>query len=209
VSDKQLSWRFAEELVVERADIEAARSHSLEVGVEPVSKATGAQLAFVAAAIGAKSIVELGTGVGVSGLWLLAGAPDATLTTIDFEPDYQESAKAAFAAAGIPANHVRLIVGAALQILPRLNEAAYDLVFIDADQRDVLKYVENGLRIVRPGGTVLVAHALAGDQVADPSQRDGAVAALRTLMSELEESPAVVTALSLCGDGLLQIARLE
>jgi predicted O-methyltransferase YrrM len=207
--DRELSWRFVEEHVAEPDNIASLRTHSLELGVEPVSKATGAQLAFVAAAIGAKSIVELGTGVGVSGLWLLTGAPDATLTSIDFEPDYQESAKAAFAAAGIPANHVRLIVGSGLQILPRLNEAAYDLVFIDADQRDVLEYVENGLRIVRPGGTVLVARALAGNQVADPSQRDDTVSALRTLLSELKESPAVVTALSLCGDGLLQIARLQ
>jgi predicted O-methyltransferase YrrM len=209
MSEKELSWRFAEERVMERPDIALARNHSLEVGVEPVSKATGAQLAFLTAAIGAKSIVEIGTGLGVSGLWLLAGAPDAVLTSIDFEPDYQDSAKAAFAAAGIPANRVRLIIGRALQILPRLNESSYDLVFIDADQRDVLEYVENGLRIVRPGGIVVVAHALVGDRVADPGQRDETVATFRSLLKELEESPAVVSALSLSGDGLLQITRLE
>jgi predicted O-methyltransferase YrrM len=206
--DRELSWRFVEEHVAEPDNIAAQRTHSLELGVEPVSKATGAHLAFVSAAIGAQSIVEIGTGVGVSGLWLLAGSPDAALTSIDSEPDYQQVAKVAFSAADIPANHVRLIAGRALKVLPRINEASYDLVFIDADPAEVIEYVEHGLRMVRPGGTVLIAHALANGHVADPGFRDETVSAYRTLLKELEDSPAVVKSLALCGDGLLQIVRV-
>ena len=78
MSDKQLNWKFAEEFVVERADIAAARLHSLELGVEAVTPSVGAQLALIAAAASAHNIIEIGTGVGVSGLWLLTGAPEAT-----------------------------------------------------------------------------------------------------------------------------------
>ena len=50
------------------------------------------------------SIIEIGTGAGVSGLWLLSGAPDAVLTTIDSEADHQQVARKAFIDAGIAAN---------------------------------------------------------------------------------------------------------
>ncbi|MDP3207812.1 MAG: methyltransferase, partial [Rhodoglobus sp.] len=88
MSDKQLSWKFAEEFVVERPDIALARQHSVELGIEPVAASVGSQLAVLAAASAATSIIEIGTGVGVSGLWLLTGAPDAVLTSIDVELDY-------------------------------------------------------------------------------------------------------------------------
>jgi predicted O-methyltransferase YrrM len=209
VVDKQLSWKFAEELVVERDDIALARQHSLELGVDPVTPSVGAQLAVLAAATAATNIIEIGTGAGVSGLWLMSGAPDAVLTTIDMELDHQTVARKAFAEAGIAANRVRLIGGRASEVLPRMNEASYDLVFIDADPGSVIEYVEHGLRLVRKGGTVLVAHALWRDRVADPAQRDDTVAGYRLLLSEIAKSAAVLSALSPAGDGLLQLTRIS
>jgi predicted O-methyltransferase YrrM len=208
VSDKQLSWKFAEEFVVERDDIALARQHSLELGVEPVTAAMGAQLAVLAAATAASSIIEVGTGVGVSGLWLLSGAPDAVLTTIDLELDHHAVARKAFVEAGVPAKQVRLIAGRASEVLPRMNEGSYDLVFIDADPGSVVEYVEHGLRLVRSGGTVIVAHALWRGRVADPTQRDDTVAGFRALLSETAASPAVLSALSPVGDGLLQLTKI-
>src|SRR5690606_12809837 len=92
VSDKDLSWKYAEEFPVEPPAMQLARQHSLELGIDPISPAAGAQLAVLAAAINATSILEIGTGAGVSGLWLLQGAPAATLTTIDVEIDHQNRA---------------------------------------------------------------------------------------------------------------------
>ncbi len=207
MSDKESSWKFAEEFVVERPEIAEARLHSIELGVEAVSPGTGAQLAVVAAAAGAKNIIEIGTGVGVSGLWMLTGAPQATLTSIDFETDYQDSARKAFLDSGVPANHVRLIAGGALDVLPRMNEGSYDIVFVDADQQSAIEYVEHGLRLARAGGTVLVAHALWRDKVADPAQRGEAVKGFRTLLREIAASDAVISALSPLGDGLLQLTK--
>ncbi|MEO7123992.1 MAG: class I SAM-dependent methyltransferase [Lacisediminihabitans sp.] len=208
MSDKDSNWRFVEEFGSERDDIAALRRHSLELGVEPITPATGAQLAVVAAASSASNIIEIGTGVGVSGLWLLTGAPAATLTSIDSETDYQQTAKKAFLEAGLPANRIRLITGRAREVLPRMNEQSYDVVLVDADPQSVIEYVEHGLRLVRTGGTVLVTHALWRGRVADPAQRDDIVSGFRTLLSEIGDSEAVISALSPVGDGLLHITKL-
>lgn len=207
--DKQMSWKFAEDFVAETAEIGQARQHSLEQGVEPISAATGAQIAVVAAASRAKTMIEIGTGLGVSGLWLMAGAPSAILTSIDIELDYQQSARKAFNDARIPSNHVRLITGRALDVLPRMNESSYDIVLVDADPHSVIEYVEHGLRLARAGGTVLVAHALWRDRVADPVQRDDTLADYRSLLREIAGSTAVRSALSPVGDGLLQLTKVS
>ncbi len=209
MAEKDLSWKFAEEFVVEPELIATARAHSLEHGVDPISPAQGAQLAVIAAATNAKSIIEIGTGFGVSGLWMFTGAPAAALTSIDLEVEFQQSAKRAFADFGIPANRARLIAGRALEVLPRMNEASYDLVLVDADAGSIIEYVEHALRLVRVGGTVLIPHALWRGRVADPAQRDDTVTDFRTLLKEIAESPAVLSALSLAGDGLLQLTRVS
>ncbi|WP_010206145.1 O-methyltransferase [Salinibacterium sp. PAMC 21357] len=209
MSDKHLSWKYAEEFVVEPPEIAAARVHSNELGIEAVSPAVGAQLALLAAATGAKSIIEVGTGVGISGLWMLAGSPTALLTTIDSELDHQQVARAVFNDANIPANRVRQIGGKAAEVLPRMNESSYDLVFIDADPHSVIEYVEHGLRLVRPGGVVAVAHALWRDRVADPAQRDSTVSNFRSLLKEISQSDAVISSLIPVGDGLLQLTKLS
>ncbi len=204
-----LSWKYAEEFVDESTAIRTARAHSLELGVDPISPAVGAQLAVLAAASSVHSILEIGTGAGVSGLWLLTGAPDAILTSIDVEYDHQQAARTAFADADVPANRIRLITGTALEVLPRMNDGAYDLVLVDADPTNLLAYVEHGLRIARRGGLVLVARALWKGRVADPVQRDDTVADYRGLLETITESGAVQASLIASGDGLLQLVKLS
>jgi predicted O-methyltransferase YrrM len=208
VPDKLLSVKFAEEFIVERADIALMRQHSLEIGIDPVTPAMGAQLAVLAAATNPANIIEVGTGLGVSGLWMLSGAPEAVLTTIDAELDYQTVARKGFTDAGIAANRIRLIGGRAEDVLPRMNERSYDLVLVDADPANVIEYVEHGLRLARRGGTVVVAHALWRGRVADPAARDDTVAGFRMLLREIASSDAVLTAFSPVGDGLLQMTKL-
>jgi len=207
VADKELSWRYAEDFDDEQPAVRAARRHALELGIDPVSPGTGAQLAVLAAASSTHSILEIGTGTGVSGLWLLAGAPEATLTSIDREFEHQQLARAAFADADVPANRIRLITGRAAEVLPRMNDGAYDLVLVDGDPAELIDNVEHALRIVRRGGLVLVAHALWRGRVADPAQRDETVADFRALLTTISESTAVTAALSTSGDGLLQIVK--
>jgi predicted O-methyltransferase YrrM len=208
VSDKESNWKFADDVIVESEVIARARQQSLELGIEPIAASVGAQAAVVVAATDAENIVEIGTGAGVSGLWLLTGGTHAQLTSIDSELEHQQYARSLFTEAGISSNRVRLITGRALDVLPRMNENSYDIVFIDADPQSVIEYVEHGLRLARPGGTVLVAHALWKGRVSDPAQRDDVATGFRTLIAETAASGAVISALSLAGDGLLQITKL-
>ena len=205
MASKDLSWKYVEDQTVEPDVIRAARAQSLELGVEAVSAATGAQLAVIAAALTVETIIEIGTGIGVSGLWLLQGAPDAHLTSIDVEVDYHDAARRHFTDAGHAATRVRLITGRAADVLPRMNEGSYDLVLVDADARSITEYVEHALRLVRAGGCVLVPHALWRDTVPDPAKREGITAELRVLLAELSRSSAVHVAISPVGDGLLQV----
>ena len=92
MSDKDLNWKFSDDSVVESEAVIRARQQSLELGIDAISPAVGAQSAVIAAATGARSILEVGTGAGVSGIWLLTGAPGATLTSIDTEVDHQQHA---------------------------------------------------------------------------------------------------------------------
>jgi predicted O-methyltransferase YrrM len=209
MNERDAAERFAQEAVVEPDSIARARTHAMELGADPVSPAVGAQIAVIAAATAARSIIEIGTGAGVSGLWLLRGAPGATLTTIDTEPEHLSAARSAFQAAGIPTARARLITGRASDVLQRMNESAYDIVLVDADAANVIEYVEHGLRLVRPGGTVLVPRVLARGRVSDPVQRDEVTAAYRSLIQETGTSPAVLAALSVVGEGLLQLTTLH
>ncbi|HWT32800.1 MAG TPA: class I SAM-dependent methyltransferase [Microbacterium sp.] len=202
------SARFVMEATVEPEHIARARAHALELGASPVSAPIGAQIAVLAAAANALNIVEIGTGAGVSGLWLLHGAPRAVLTTIDSEPEHLAAARQAFAQARVPAARTRFITGRAATVLPRMNEASYDVVLIDADAEGVIDYVEHGLRLVRPGGLVLVPRVTRGGAVADPVRRDAVTTAYRTLIHETQSSPAVIAAISTSGEGLLQLTTV-
>src|SRR5580765_8950489 len=131
----QSSAAYAESFVTEDDIVLGGRERARELGCVPIGAAGGATLRVLAAATSAKSVVEVGTGAGVSGLYLLAGmAADGVLTTIDVEGEHQRAAKEAFGEAGIAAGRYRLINGSAAEVLPRLRDAAYDIVFVDADK---------------------------------------------------------------------------
>lgn len=207
VEQQYASWKYAEDLVEETSEIEQARRASLEMGIAPITAATGAFLAQFAAATRASSLIEIGTGLGVSALWLLRGAPEAQLTTIDAEPEHQALAREVFARAGIPAARTRLIAGRAQEVLPRINDASYDLVLIDADAASVAEYVEHGLRIIRAGGTVVVPRALWRGRVADPTARDAVTQDFRDLLRSAAGSQDVVSSVLPVGDGLLLMTK--
>ena len=199
--------RYIEHRVVERPEIAKARLDSLEMGLAPISAATGALIAQIAAASDAKQIIEIGTGLGVSALWLLTGAPEASLTSIDVEVEHQQLAREGLIAAGVPAARTRLIAGRAAEVLPRINDGSYDLCFVDADAASVLEYVEHALRITRPGGTVIVPHALHGGRVTNPVMRDELTQTFRDLAELVDSAEDVVSSLVPIGDGLLLITK--
>lgn len=201
---KPTSWTYAEEFVAEDEILASARARAEEVGVAPIGSGVGATLRFLAAVLDARAVVEVGTGTGVSGLWLLRGMrPDGVLTTVDVETEHQRLAKQTFTEAGVPAQRARTIPGAALDVLPRLTDGHYDLVFCDGDKREYDDYLKEAMRLLRPGGVVAFDNALWHDRVADPAQRDEETVAIRELGRTVQEAEGLVPVLLPVGDGLL------
>jgi predicted O-methyltransferase YrrM len=160
---------YAADYVPEDEPLLAARANAADLGgTEPVIPAVGAALRFLAGAVGARTTVEIGTGCGSSGIWLLRGMrPGSTLTSVDTEPEYHRMARKSFAQAGFAQNQCRLILGRALDVLPRLSDGAYDIVFCDADARDYPDYLTAALRLLRVGGIVAFNNALLAGPFAD------------------------------------------
>ncbi|HEY2061271.1 MULTISPECIES: O-methyltransferase [Amycolatopsis] len=185
----------------------AARARAADLGCSPLASGAGATLRFLAATVAARAVVEVGTGTGVSGLHLLRGmAADGILTSIDLEPEYQRAARKAFLEAGYPPGRTRLIVGRALDVLPRLTPGGYDLVFIDAARIEFPSYYEKGVALLRRGGIIAFHNVLAGGRVADPSRRDPETLALREVARAMREDERLVPALLPVGGGLLVAA---
>jgi predicted O-methyltransferase YrrM len=152
----------------------------------------------------ARAVVEIGTGTGVSGLWMLRGMrSDGVLTSVDIEAEHQRLAKETFTEAGVPAQRARLIPGSALEVLPRLTDGHYDLVFCDGDKEEYSDYLTEALRLLRPGGVVAFDNALWHDRVADPAQRDAATVAIRELGNTIRNDENLVQVMLPVGDGLL------
>ena len=198
----------AEGSISEDAVLAAARERAVEIGAGAVTPAAGALLSLLAKLRAGKAVAEVGTGAGVSGLWLLSGmSDDGVLTTIDIEPEYQRLAKQAFSEAGIGPSRTRLISGRAQEVLTRLADESYDLVFIDADPIDQPDYVVEGVRLLRPGGVIVVHRAALGGRAGDPEARDAEVAAVREAARLIAEDERLTPALVPLGDGLLAAVR--
>ena len=206
--DKISSWRYVEDFAEESEAMTRARMRAEELGVECITSSVGSHLAVLAAAANAKAIIEAGTGTGLSGLWLLSTSEDSVLATIDIDPDNQAAARTSFNEAGIRANRTRVIAGQALDVMSNMADAAYDLVFLDADRDSLEEQLREAARLLRPGGVVAVAHALWRDRVPDPAMRDEATVAYRDVIRFFKnQSEHFVSALSPVGDGLLIAAR--
>lgn len=207
-ADKTLSWSYTEDFCAEDEATAQARIRGLELGITPVSTGTGAALRMLAASVGAKSVAEVGTGTGVSGLWLLGGmGPDGVLTTLDIEPELQREARHAFDAAGHPTSRTRIIQGRASDVMPRMAARTYDMVVLDVDPQEAAYLARDALRMLRVGGVLAITRALWNDHVADPARRDGVTVAARELGKALRDSEALLTTLLPVGDGLLVTVR--
>ncbi len=198
----------AEDSMTEDAVLAAARDRAGEIGVASISAAVGALLSLLTKLSGGKAVVEVGTGAGVSGLWLLSGmGEDGVLTTIDIEPEHQRTAKQAFSDAGIGPGRTRFISGRAQEVLTRLADESYDLVFIDADPIDQPGYVPEAVRLLRPGGVVVLHRAALGGRAGDPTANDAEVIAVREAARLIAEDERLTPALIPLGDGLLAAVR--
>lgn len=198
------SWQFAEAFAPQPEAATEARRIATGFGISPISTGAASALTVLARAIRARAVVEIGTGTGVAALSLFAGMEaDGILTSIDIESEHQHEARRIVTGTGIKPQRFRLIAGPALTVLPKLSDGAYDLVLVNADRLEFQEYVEQGLRLLRSGGLLIVHHALLSGTVADPDNEDDETLIVREAIEAVAGMDDLTTTLLPIGDGLL------
>jgi predicted O-methyltransferase YrrM len=196
---------YADRFATESPEMTAARNRAFHLpGSPPVEPAVGAMMAVLAAGVGARSVVSIGSGGGLAGLWLLRGMrPDGVLTALDGDPEQLRAARKAFADAGIASSRARLIFGTPGEVLPRLSPGAYDMVVCAGPPREYSEHLAQLLGLVRIGGT-LICHGLLQDgRVADRTARDPQTVAWREVARSIREDETLLSAVLPIGAGLL------
>lgn len=198
------SWAYAEEFATEPDGAADARVEAGELGGTPVSRGAASLLTVLAKSIGARAVVEIGTGGGVSGLAFFAGMNEqGILTSVDPEHDHQTAARNAFTSAGIPNRRFRLIAGQPLDVLPKLSDGAYDLVWINGDKLEYGEFVAESMRLLRHGGLLVVHNALWSNKVADPNNTEDETIVIREALAGIQADEDLTVSLVPVGDGLL------
>ena len=199
---------FAEAYVREDIFMQQARGHGAELGIEDPSAAVGGLIKFVVATLGAEAIVEIGTGSGVSGLWVFSSASkDAVLTSIDVEREHAAIARSAFEESGISPQRFRLISGVVSEVVGKLADANYDLVII-RPAADLMDLVHEAHRLLRVGGILFIDHVMSGGKVADPTQRDFESVSRRDGIRAVKEDSRWSSTLLPLGGGVLLATKL-
>ena len=200
---------YSNSFLPETEIIQRARQRGIEIGTYDTTPAVGSLLRYLTHLIGATSIVEIGTGAGVSGLWIFqAMTQKGLLTSIDDEVENAKLAKQAFDEAGISASRYRLITGNSREIVGKLADSLYD-IFVLRRNADLLESVENAYRSLRPGGVLVIDRALLSGKVADPTQRDEETIAYRDSIKLIREARETWLPMLLpVGDGVLVATKI-
>jgi predicted O-methyltransferase YrrM len=184
--------------------VRTARAKAVDLGSDAISPSTAALLSVLAASVNASAVVEIGASTGVSGAALLAGMTDeGILTSIDVEAENQRVARDTFTALGYDHVRTRLITGRALEVLPRLQDSAYDIVFVNGDSTEYPAIVTQARRLLRSGGLIALNSALGNGGLADTGQREAGQLALREAANTLRDEDHWLPALLTVGDGVL------
>jgi predicted O-methyltransferase YrrM len=194
----------AERFTPEDEVLVAARERATEYGIVPIGAGACAALTFLASATRARHVVEIGSGAGLGTVSLLRGMPrEGLLTSIDCEVSHLRLARRACMEAGFPAGRVRMITGRALDVLPRLSDGGYDLVVVDALTVEYPRYLEEAVRLLRPGGVVALDNVLWTGRVSDTARREAISSALRETVRAVRADERLAPLLLPMSDGLL------
>jgi predicted O-methyltransferase YrrM len=196
---------YADRFAAESPEMVAARERAARLpGSSPVEPAVGAMLSVLAAGVDARSVVSVGSGGGLAGLWLLRGMrPDGVLTALDGDPEQLRAARKAFADAKVAPSRARLIFGTPAEVLPRLSPGAYDMVVCAGPPREYAEHLPGLLDLVRVGGTLTCHGLLAGGRIADRTARDPQTVAWREIARTIRDDETLLPAVLPIGTGLL------
>lgn len=153
-----------------------------------VSPAQGRMLRLFGRMVGARRILEIGTLGGYSTIELARALPaDGALVSLEIDPHHADVARTNIAAAGL-GDRVTVITGPALDSLATLT-GAFDLVFIDADKQNNPAYVEQAIRLSRPGTTIVVDNVIREGGVLDAASEDERIQGTRRLFETVGAHP--------------------
>jgi predicted O-methyltransferase YrrM len=162
----------------------------------------GAFMALLVRLIGATRILEIGTFTGYSSTAMALAMPaDGRITCLDVSREWTDRARQAWREAGVE-DRVDLRIGPAAESLRELDDDAFDLAFIDADKTGYDAYYEGCLRVVRPGGLILIDNVLQGGRVTDNAADDENVTAIRALNEKIAADERIDMTLLPVADGL-------
>jgi predicted O-methyltransferase YrrM len=186
------------------------RTQALPNGHMQIQPEQGHLLAFLVGLLDARRVLEIGTFTGYSALAMaLALPPDGTLTTCEVDADVVAVGRSCWERAGV-ADRIDVRIGPALATLARLmDEAAgrFDLAFIDADKMAYDRYYELGLRLVRPGGVIVIDNTFQRGEVADPTNCDPRTVSLRALNAKIARDERVDRVILPLADGMTLARR--
>jgi predicted O-methyltransferase YrrM len=168
----------------------------------------GAFMALLVKLIGARRILEIGTFTGYSSTAMaLALPPDGRITCLDVSREWTDIAHQAWTDAGV-ADRVELRIAPAAETLATLDDDAFDMAFVDADKPNYDAYYEGCLRVVRPGGLILLDNVLWSGEVADAEHASENARILHTLNQKIAADERVDHVLLPLADGLT-LARVR
>lgn len=167
---------YVEELFAPPDEVlEAALRDSREAGLPEinVSPSEGRLLQLLVEIVDARSVLEIGTLGGYSGIHLARGIRQpGFLTTLELNERHAEVARKNIERAGIEEKAFEIMVGdvkESLATLVREETSPFDLVFIDADKESYPEYLEWALKLTKPGSLILADNAIRGGSVLDPN----------------------------------------
>ncbi|HEU5262149.1 MAG TPA: O-methyltransferase [Gemmatimonadales bacterium] len=210
--DERLARYVTELFAAEDPILAAIRTRHAELELPPIhiSPDEGKLLHVLLRVAGAATVLEIGSLAGYSGVWLaraLPPPPHGRLTTIEKDPQHAALARRAYAEANV-ADRVRLIEGAALDVLPTLTPG-FDAVFVDADKEPLAQYFEWSVRLLRPGGLLLCDNAFYHGSVVDDGDRSRATEGVRAFNRLAATDPRVICAVAPIRDGLVIGVRVS
>ena len=185
-----------------REDTARLPEHGMQIAPEQ-----GAFMSLLVRVTGARRILEIGTFTGYSSTAMALALPeDGTMTCLDVSREWTDRARRAWDDAGV-SDRVDLRIGPAVDSLSALASDHYDLAFIDADKPGYDAYYEGCLRVVSPGGLILIDNVLQGGRVVDQAEDGESVRAVRALNAKIATDDRVDHVLLPLADGLTLARR--
>ena len=176
-----------------------------------ISTEQGQFMALLAQLMGAKKTLEIGVFTGYSALAVALALPDdGKVIACDISEEYTAIAKDFWERAGV-SEKIDLRIAPALETLDQLisedETGSFDLAFIDADKRNYENYYERALRLLRPGGLILIDNVLWSGKVVDPTITDKQTQAIREFNQKLHQDSRISLSLIAIADGLTLVLK--